>query len=1340
MPTGDFDTSKTASDKRPVNLGLSGFIDSDLTNKLLQADTHKDAGVTDIAKNAAQAMLHSAIQSPMEAVVQIGAAATGQKFEAPTLISAPKPAEFGTSEWCAQTVGSGIGMVAPFLASEAIVGKLGKGLSKLGGAELAASIESTEMGAKLMPLARPIGHSVVSGAMYGLVFTPSRDSDDNFLGDRFKHAAVGGITFGAQRAATLGITAATEHAMTGSFELARQRATNLGSMARIGGVEATLNSPLLSTAGRIGANALGGGIAGTVNANAQSLIFDGRTATRDEMVQSAAAFVVTGGALDAAHLAGGKATEAWRGRGQNNEAPVVETAKTKLPSDAPEKSSGGSGGLADVHARLTEGAESAREGTSKPNSEMVQQAHNELTGNIKRLLNLAPNHDLSNYPATRDLDTLLNKVTAREHDIEGANGNEVTRTLRAVNSILTADKLAVNLSPIERVALAKQILFEASTPKDMPTGLGPAAPILAMEQSISYWNPGRYAESVASLVTTGKYKSPGNDPVDIDLSSPQHRAALEPNSMSRFSLANAMKPDYQPDTLPTYAGQLNTVLGVNLITQTNPAGKSVWMPGEPLPNVEPAQLMRIFDLKTGVYKPELTLKKPIGSHFGIVDRTGNMKIIANDTVWAELGTQVNGQALNLTGKSNSNYFGAMDLTNRGDVTVAADGIKLSQQLLPTEHGFSKLVRVENTLDYSVSLSVAEQFKPRVEDIFPGERGWVEPEPLPAKNQGAIATPESVTLTYTQQPKPPQYILADGRDVNTYQLQFSASKARDLNGAAEVAPQVLPKGATYQLTLAPGQAHEYQVDVRTSVNKPVSEFGDIVPFTEAKAVAKEAFDNWIKSGTQVRFDSADGTAVFNRSMADIATLMIPTEHGAILAAGVPDFVTIFGRDSKTASEQILAYNPEVAKANLRADADLQGQIYDDYSAQQPGKMVHEVREGPLAKTLVQQSDGSYRSALPFSKYYGSVDSTPMFLKLFGRYVDQTGDMNLVEELYPQIQKSLDLMDAEVKRGGGFLRYGGGGNEALSNQGWKDSGISIKDSKDNLSKAPIALAEPQGYLYEGWMQIAKIERLLATRDSENFGQHMAKAAELTAKAKILQQKFEQDFWMSDKQYVALALDGNGKQADVVTSNPGHLLATGILSPERAQIVARRMTEEDMSSGFGTRTMASSEQPYFANSYHNGPIWLHDFWYWANGAHDFIPQDTARITTEALDAVEHFPDKRVPELWGGYPRNEYDVPIPYPRANSPQAWSGGAVLGLLSANLGLRPQAWANGFEGSLHISKPIIPEGFGNQVELTNYRVGDKVVSLRFTKNAQGGADVEVLSNPQGLNIDVTPFKP
>lgn len=1330
MPNGDSNTSSRLESKT-VNLGLPGFIENDLKNKLLEADTHRESSATDIAANAARAMLHAAIQQPIDAVVQIGAAATHKDFEAPKLINAPKQAEFGSADWCAQTVGAGLGMVVPFLASEAIVSRAGRGLSKLGGAELAASLEKTSLGAKVMPVAKPVGHAFASGATYGLLFTPSSDTEDNFLSDRLKHAAVGGITFGAQRAATLGIMAGAERTMGTGFEFARQRATNLGSMANIGAMEATLRSPALSTAGRIGANAFAGGIAGGVNANAQSLIFEGRTASKEEMIQSAAAFVVTGGALDIAHIAAGKLHQS--SRGQEQQQPGAPIAETKLPADAIEKSSGGSGGLADVHARLTEGSEASREGKTKPNSEMVRQATNELNGNIKRLLNLRPEQDLAHYPATRDLSALLNKLSSREFDIEGASPSEVTRALRAVNSILTADKLAVDLTPVERVALAKQVLFEASSPKDMPTGHGPTAPVLAMEQSISYWNPGRYAESVASLLTTGKYKSPGTEPVEIDFNSNQSRAALAPNTVSRQSLADAMLPGYKPETAHTYAGQLNEILGVNLIAKTTGSGESVWLPGDVTPPIAPAQLMRLFDLKTGVHKPELTLKRPIGSHFGIVDRTGNMKIIANDTVWAELGTQVNGRSLNIVGKTNSNYFGALDLANRGDASLPENGIRLAEQILPTQHGFSKLVRVENTTGQTVSLTVAEQFKPRVEDIFPGERGWVEPEPLPAVYTQSAVGPESVTLTYTQLPKAPKFILDGGRSRNEYQLQFVASRAN------EVVPQITEQGARYNMTLAPGQAHEYQVDVRTAVNRPVTELGNVVPFTEAKAVAKDAFQQWIDSGTQVRFQSNDAATVFNRSMADIATLMIPTEHGAILAAGIPDFVTIFGRDSKTASEQILAYNAEVAKANLRADADLQGKIHDDYTAQEPGKMVHEVREGPLAKTLVQQSDGSYRSALPFARYYGSVDSTPMFLKLFGRYVDQTGDLNLVRELYPQIRQSLKLMDAEITRGGGYLRYGGSGNEALSNQGWKDSGISIKDAKDNLSKAPIALAEPQGYLYEGWMQLAKIERLLAKNDPANFGQHMANAADLTVKAKLLQQRFERDFWMEDKQYIALALDGNGKQADVVTSNPGHLLATGILSPEKANIVARRMTQPDVSSGFGTRTMASSEQPYFANSYHNGPVWLHDFWYWANGAHDYIPGKTSQMTTEAIDAVRHFPDNRVPELWGGYARNEYGVPIPYPRANSPQAWSGGAVLGLLSANLGLRPQAWANDFAGKLQINKPVIPEAFGNQVELTNYRVGDKVISLRFTRNAQGGADVEVLSNPQGLNIEILPME-
>jgi glycogen debranching enzyme len=1021
-----------------------------------------------------------------------------------------------------------------------------------------------------------------------------------------------------------------------------------------------------------------------------------------------------------------------------------------------EKSSGGSGGLTDVHKRLTEGAEHAREGVVKPSTPMVAEAATSLTSHIKQMLRLGPEKELSEYRATRDLHKLIEQVKSREHDIEGANASEVTRTLQAVDRLVTAEQLAVPLSRPERLAVAKQILFEAANPKSMPTGTRETSPVLAMEQSMSYWNPGRYAESVVSVLTTGKYKSPGTNPVEIDLSPhlmakapKEYRNALAPDAVSRQGLIAALKDGYQPGRDHTYAGQINELLGMNLLSQTNPNSKQFYLRSDagakmfemdarsgrlreseqPVFDVEPGHLMRIFDLKTGVHKPELALKKPIGSHFGIVDRTGNMKIIANDTVWAELGTQIDGKSLTLTGKANHNYMGSLELTN-------AQGLKVHADLLPTEHGFSKQVRIENTTDKAVTVTVAENFKPRVEDIFTGERGWVEPEPLPARRQQTEINPNnSVTLTYTQTEKPPQYKLDGGPQIN-YELQLAASSARDGQGTA-TRPEVSAKGAEYKITIGPGEAHQYQVDVRTAVNRPISELGDVVPFTTARTVAQQQFKDWIDGGTQVRLQGASASTIFSRAQGDIATLMIPTEHGPILAAGIPDFVTIFGRDSKTASQQTLAYNAKITEANLRADAALQGKIHDEYSAQLPGKMVHEVREGPLAKTLVQQPDGSYHSALPFARYYGSVDSTPMFLKLIGRYVDQTGNMQVVRDLYPNIQKALELMDFEVQRGGGYLRYGGRGNEALSNQGWKDSGISIKHANDQLAKAPIALAEPQGYLYEGWMQIAKVERLLAEQSPENAARHLKRAQELEAKAQDLSQRFQRDFWMPEKEFIALALDGTGKQADVVTSNPGHLLATGILSPENAKLVAERMVAPDMSSGYGIRTMASSELPYFANSYHNGPVWLHDFWYWADGAHKVIPEQAAKLSGEAVAAVHHFPDQRVPELWGGYSRSEHGIPIPYPRANSPQAWSGGAVLGLLASNLGLQPQAWANNFNGSLRIYKPMIPEGFGNVVEFNNYRVGDKVVSLRFTGNAQGSANVEVTSNPGNLPIEVVP---
>lgn len=1308
--------------------------ESELTAKLLKSDGSSDkADRFDVAGAAAQSMLHSAFQAPMDAVTQIGTAgahALGMqtKIEAPQLFKEPKQAEFGSAVWCAQTVGSGLGMVVPFLASEAAVSGLGKLGSRLGGARLATAIESTAAGAKYMPIARPIAHSVASGAMFGLVFTPSRDADGNFLADRLRNAAVGGITFGAQRAATIGITAGTNKLLSTGFETARQGAGDLSVMARLGQTESLLHNSVLTGFGRVGANALGGAIAGGVNANAHAFLYEGRAATKDEAWKSIASFVVTGGALDAAHLAGGKIAQSWNARKSSG---LPDAARSEqAPLEEVQKSSGGSGGLADVHKRLTEGAESERTTAKPANSDMVEQAAHQLRTSIKSALRLDSSKKLSDYEATRDLDTLIDQLSAREHDIEGANANEVTRALRAVNSLVSADQTSVSLSTAARLAMAKQVLFETVNPKLIPTGSSATSPILAMEQSISYWNPGRYAEAPISLVTGGFYRSPGSEPFEVQ----PHPNHLAPDAVALQSLRDAMKPGYRPGSEHTYSGQLNEVLGLGLLKQSlNTASLS---------KLEPAHLMRLFDLKTGIHKPELTLKKPIGSHFGMVDRTGNLKIFADDTVWAELGTRINGAAPDLAGKANNAYYGQLELTNRADGMLPEDAVRLTEEILPTDHGFSKLVRVQNTSDRSVSLTVAEQLKPRVEDIFTGERGWVEPEPLPARLSSARVAPENgtVNITYTQTENAPKYTLQDGRSENQYHMEFAAMHARDASGRSVAEPMINPAGATYRLTLAPGEAHEYQVHFRTSVNKLLAEYGDALPFNEAKEVARTTFEDWMNSGTVVRINNRKAQAVFDRAHSDLAVLMLPTEEGGrIPAAGAPDFVTKFGRDDSISTKEALAYHPEAARDNLRNDARLQGQIFDDYTAQAPGKMIHEVRQGPLAKTLVRQPDGSYRSALPFARYYGSVDATPLFLQLMGKYIDQTGDLALVRELYPNIDKALQLMDYEIERGGGYLRYGGGGNEALSNQGWKDSGISVKNSQDQLSKAPIALAEPQGYLYEGWMQMAKIERLLAEQDPASAAQHIAKAEQLTQKAQALSERFQRDFWMKDKDFVALALDGHGNQADVVTSNPGHLLETGILPREMAAKVASRMAQPDMSSGFGVRTMAESETPYFANSYHNGPVWLHDVYSYITGAHEYMPGRTARISGEALSAVSHFPDARVPELWGGYGRNRYGIPIPYPRANSPQAWSAGAVLGILSANLGLRPQAWANNHQGALQIYKPMIPEGFGTSVELQNYRVGNKAVSLRFTKNSQGMTDVEVLSNPDNLAVKVVPHE-
>jgi glycogen debranching enzyme len=342
-------------------------------------------------------------------------------------------------------------------------------------------------------------------------------------------------------------------------------------------------------------------------------------------------------------------------------------------------------------------------------------------------------------------------------------------------------------------------------------------------------------------------------------------------------------------------------------------------------------------------------------------------------------------------------------------------------------------------------------------------------------------------------------------------------------------------------------------------------------------------------------------------------------------------------------------------------------------------------------------------------------------LMGKYFETTGDRQAVDRLSPNIDSALKFLEEETQRNG-YLNYGGQGKEALSNQGWKDSGDSVMYGDGQLVKAPIALAEVQGYLYSAWRAAAQLK--LAQGDAET-------ARQLEAKAEDLKTRFNSDFWLPDKNFVALALDGEGRPSDVISSNPGHLIGTGLLTPEHAFAVQDRLLAPDMYSGYGIRTLSSNEVRYSPSSYHDGSIWPHDNSLIVSGMHDLRGPDAVKVMLGMIDAAQHQPQLRLPELFGGFPRAEFQEPIPYPVSCIPQAWAAGSMIGMLRANLGMHADALAN----RLLIYRPTIPDSLGT-VNISGMRVGNSPIDLQF-RNDAGKTTAQVINNPNNISVDIVP---
>jgi glycogen debranching enzyme len=470
-----------------------------------------------------------------------------------------------------------------------------------------------------------------------------------------------------------------------------------------------------------------------------------------------------------------------------------------------------------------------------------------------------------------------------------------------------------------------------------------------------------------------------------------------------------------------------------------------------------------------------------------------------------------------------------------------------------------------------------------------------------------------------------------------------------------------------------------------------------------------------SGPKLHSDSLLLNEVIERSIGDLQMLVSSIDGQEFFAAGIPWFATLFGRDSIVTALQTLAYEPAIARHTARLLAHYQGDRVDEWRDEQPGKILHSLRVGEMARL----------GEIPHTPYYGSVDATPLFLILIGRYAAWTGDLELFESLRDNVELALHWMSTDGDQNGdGYIEYASTSERGLINQGWKDSGDAIVDSDGHLADPPIALVEVQGYAYQARMLVADLY--------ERTGE-AARAKELRSEAATLRERFNRDFWMEKESFYALALEKGDAQLTVISSNPGHALWAGIADEDKARAVVERLMQPDMYNGWGIRTLSHEEKRYNPVGYHLGTVWPHDNSIIAMGfrryGHDAEAQ---RILSGLVEAAMHFNGYRLPELFSGFARDEYDYPVRFPVACHPQAWAAGSVPYLMEAMLGLSP----NAFEKRLSVVRPLLPD-FVNNIELRDLTVGAARVSLRFERTPEDTTAVTVLHTEGELDVVVEP---
>ncbi|MBE9167301.1 amylo-alpha-1,6-glucosidase [Pleurocapsales cyanobacterium LEGE 06147] len=667
-----------------------------------------------------------------------------------------------------------------------------------------------------------------------------------------------------------------------------------------------------------------------------------------------------------------------------------------------------------------------------------------------------------------------------------------------------------------------------------------------------------------------------------------------------------------------------------------------------------------------------------------IDKQSSLGLFGRDTRFlSRLELQIDGHLPILLSSTARRGFGLSVLCANPYLeksNTGAENIGIQREIILNGGLFEELT-ITNYSTNPVSFELSLSFDADFVDLFE-IRGWKRKERgqllrlMTENGDGAgtsiVRTPDELNLAYRG---------LDG-SVMESRIQFSQRQPDYCKGYTAVWQLELNSHETLRLG--------YRVQLLTD-DRSVSKVGTPMTLMQAKAAESMEQQEWQQQIAKIRSDNKAFNQVIEQAEQDIYLLRQSFGNGKVLSAGIPWFSTLFGRDAIIAAWQTLILDPKIAKDTLSLLAEYQGKTEDEWREEEPGKILHELRLGEMARC----------GEIPHTPYYGTVDATPLWLILYAEYYAWTGDRETIENLWSAALEAMDWIDRNCKKTG-YLSYFRRSPCGLINQGWKDSGNCIVNRQGRLALGPITLSEVQGYVYAAKIRLSEIAKLMQRKDlSQKWYRD----------AQELKSRFNRDFWLPDLDYCALGLDGEGKPVDSITSNPGHCLSTGILHSDKAKSVAERLQAPDMFSGWGIRTLSSLSPAYNPMGYHIGSVWPHDNGIIAMGLRSLGSIDQAlEVAQGVIDMTLQQPYQRPPELFCGYERTEDNSPVRYPVACSPQAWATGTIFQLLQMMIHIVPDAPSN----CVRVIDPVLPESI-HSLSLQNLTVGPTILDLEFERS-------------------------